>query len=129
MSNETYLAVSYFVVGTACVTLGLATYALLWKSFAALTREVPGGQLGRILRRLFLLGIVLPALTGFFSVSFSTCGTESYEEITSDRSYLIARNQEQLSASMSHTGVALLVWGLIVSIGFATVGKGQQSKD
>ena len=123
MSNEQYLTVSYFAVGAACVTLGFATYELLRRSFAALTGAVPGGRLGRVLRKVFLIGIVLPALGGFFSVTFRSCGKNTYETIIADRSYLVAKNQEQLATSMSHISIALLVWGLIVAVGLVTVGK------
>lgn len=129
MSNEHYLIVSYFAVGAACVTLAFATYALLRRSFAALTNAVPGGRLGRILRKLFLIGIVLPALTGFFSVTFRSCEKETYEAIIRDRSYLVAKNQEQLGTSMSHISGALLVWGLIVAVRFVTVRKKQKAGD
>ena len=126
MSNEHYLIVSYFAVGVACVALALATYALLRRSFAALTNAVPGGRLGRVLGKVFLLGILLPAIAGFFSVAFRSCDKETYEAIIADRSYLIAKNKEQLGTSMSHMCWALLVWGLIVAVGFVTVGKAQK---
>jgi len=118
MSNEQYLIVSYFVIGLTCMGLAIATFMLLWRSFAALTSAVPGGGLGRIFRKLFLVGIVLPSMAGFFSVTFRSCSKESYQTIIADRSYLVAKNQEQLRASLSHMAMALLVWGLILSIAF-----------
>lgn len=127
MTNEQYLIASYFVVGVACVTLGLATYALLRRSFAALTNAVPGGKLGRLFRRLFLLGIVLPAAAGFFSVTFPSCRMPMYKDIIADRSYLVAKNQEQLGTGMSYICIALLVWGLIVSVGFVTASKNNKA--
>ena len=81
MNNEQYLILSYFVVGAVCILLALATYALLRRSFAGLTRAIPGGRLGLVFRRLFLLGIVLPALAGFVSVTFRGCDKETYEAI------------------------------------------------
>ena len=123
MTNEQYLIQSYFVVGVTCLVLAIATYALLRRSIAALTRAVPGGKLGLILRRLLLLGLVLPAMAGFFSVTFRSCDKQTYETIVKDRSYLVAKNQEQLGTSMSYVCIALLVWGLLVSIGFLTVRK------
>jgi len=123
VTNEQYLIASYFAVGVACITLGLATYALLRRSFAALTTAVPGGKLGRLFRRLFFLGIVLPAAAGFFSVTFPSCGMPTYKDIIADRSYLVAKNQEQLGTSMSHMCIAFLLWGLIVAVGFVAAGK------
>ena len=123
MTNEQYLIVSYVLVGVVCMTLGLATYGLLRRSFAALTTAVPGGKLGRLLRRLFLLGILLPAAAGFFSVTFRSCERTTYQAIIADRSYLVAKNQEQLGTSMSHMCIAFLLWGLIVAVGFVAAGK------
>jgi hypothetical protein len=65
----------------------------------------------------------LPALFGFFSVTFRSCGKGTYEAIIRDQAYLVAKNQEQLSAALSYIAIALLVWGLIVSIGFLVLGK------
>ena len=123
MSNEQYLIVSYFVVGTTCVGLGLSTFAVLRRSFVALTRAVPGGHLGQVLRRLFLIGIVLPSMTGFFSVTFRSCFKETYQDVIADRSYLVAKNQEQLSACFSYMVIALLVWALILSICFSVLRR------
>jgi len=123
VGNEQYLIVSYFVVGAICLGLAVATYALLRRSFGALSATAPGGRLGRILRRLFLVGIIVPALFGFFSVTFRSCDKGTYEEIVEDQAYLVAKNQEQLSAALAHIAIALLVWGLIVSIGFLVLGK------
>lgn len=107
MGNEQYLIVSYFVVGAGCLGLAVATYALLRRSFGALSAITPGGRLGGILRRLFLVGIIVPALLGFFSVSFRSCDKETYEAIVGDRSYVMAKNQEQLGDALSYIAVAL----------------------
>jgi hypothetical protein len=123
VGNEQYLIVSYVVVGAICVGLAVATYVLLRRSFGALSAVAPGGHLGRILRRVFLIGIILPALFGFFSVTFRSCDKGTYEAIIEDQAYLVAKNQEQLSAVLSHIAIALLVWGVIVSIGFLVLGK------
>ena len=123
MSNEKYLIVSYFAVGAACLGLGFLTFGLLRASFGALTRAAPGGRLGHVLRRLFLLGIVLPAMLGFLSVSFRSCSKQTYPAIVADRSYLVAKNQEQLKAGLSHIAVALLAWGVIVAMAMAATEK------
>ena len=123
MNNELYLIMSYFVMGAMCILLALATYALLRRSFADLSKTIPGGRLGRVFRKVFLLGLVFPALAGFFSVTFRSCSKHTYEAIIADRSYLIIKNQEQLGTSMLYICIALLVWGLILSIGFSSLAK------
>lgn len=113
MTNEQYLVVSYFTVGLLSFAFALATYLLLRHSFIGVTQAVRG-KLSIILRRLFFIGIILPALVGFFSVSFRSCSKETYVQIIADRSYLVAKNQEQLSTSLSYIVIALLLWGLII---------------
>jgi hypothetical protein len=118
MNNEQYLIASYFVIGLTCAGLGFATFALLRGSFRTLTNTISAGHLGLVFRRWFLVGILLPSLAGFFSVTYRNCSKDSYQKIIADRSYLVAKNQEQLRASVSSIAVALLVWGGILSLGF-----------
>jgi len=114
MTNEQYLIVFYFAAGLLSLGSALATYLWLHRSFVGVVRVIPSGHFARILRKLFSPGIILPALFGFFSVSFRSCEKDTYEKIIADRAYLVAKNQEQISASLSHIVVALLVWGFIV---------------
>ncbi|MEW6444077.1 MAG: hypothetical protein AB1640_24290 [bacterium] len=123
MTNEQYLIVSYVAVAGACLALGLATHALLHRSFAALTAAAPGGRLGRIFKRLFLLGIVLPAMAGFLSVSFRSCEVRTYAGIVANRSYLIAKNLEQLGASLSYIAIAIWLWGFLIAAGFLFIRR------
>lgn len=128
MSNEQYLIVSYFAVGLACAGLAFATFKFLWQSFAALTSAIPGGRLGSVFRKLFLAGIVLASMAGFFSVSFRSCGKQSYQAIVQDRSYLVAKNQEQLGTSLSRMAAALLVWGLILAVAFLAKRRNEKAR-
>lgn len=123
MTNEQYLVVSYFTVGLLSFAFAMAVYLLLRHSFIAVTQAVRG-KLSVILRRLFFIGIIFPALGGFFSVSFRNC-SETYIQIIADRSYLVAKNQEQLSTSLSYIVIALLTWGLII-LGAFIINKKQK---
>lgn len=129
MSNEHYLIVSYFAIALVCLALSIASYVLLRRSFSDLTTKAPGGRFGNILRKLFLIGIVLPALAGFFSVSFRSCQKVNYDSIVKDRSYLVAKNQEQLRVSLSYVVIALLVWGTLIAGGFLIVGTKEKRCD
>ncbi len=124
MTNEQYLVVSYFTVGLLSFAFALATYLLLRQSFIAVTQAVRS-KLSIILRRLFFIGILFPALVGFFSVSFRSCSKDTYVKIIADRSYLVAKNQEQLSTSLSYIVIALLVWGFII-LGAFIINKNQK---
>jgi len=117
VTNAQYLVASYFAATAAGAGLALTTYALLRRSFAGLCRALQRGGLGVLLRRLFPLGLVLPALAGLFAVSFRSCQKETYEKIVADRAYLVAKHQEQLAAVFSYLCLALLVWGLLVAVG------------
>ena len=123
MTNEQYLVVSYFAVGVLCLGIGSATYLWLRRSFRDITRDMPAGHLSRILRKLFTIGIILPALAGFLSVSFRSCSHETYNQIIADRAYLVARNQMQLSTSLFHIVMALLAWGFIVFGGLLIIKR------
>jgi len=128
MSNEQYLVVSYFVVGAACAALAYATYAVLRRSLAAFTGAVPEGGLGSLFRRLFLPVLLLSALAGFFSVAYTSCDRDTYLKIIADRSYLVAKNRQQLGSTFSHLAGALLVWGLILAIAFAIMARSERKK-
>jgi hypothetical protein len=59
-------------------------------------------------------------------LTFRSCGKETYEAIIADQAYVVAKNQEQLRAALSHIAIALFVWGLIISVGFVLVGKKEE---
>ena len=58
--------------------------------------------------------MLLPALLGFVSVSYQGCGRHTYEEIVQDRSYLVEKNQEQISSVLLYILVAVVFWNVIV---------------
>ena len=125
MTNEQYLVVSYFTVGFLSFAFSLTTYLLLRRSFIAITKVVRR-RLSIFLRRLFFIGILFPALFGFLSVSFRSCSKNTYIQIIADRSYLVTKNQEQLSASLSYIAIALLLWGIII-LGVFIINKSQKT--
>ena len=114
MSNEEYLIISYFVVGIFCCVLPVIVYLFLRGSFMNIISLLPEKHFSKILRKLFFIGIFLPALLGFFSVSFKGCSIDTYDEIIKKRSYLVQKNKEQLSSSLNHTVYALMFWSVAV---------------
>jgi hypothetical protein len=103
-------------MGVLSFGIALATYLWVRRSFCAIADRVPARPLGRALRKLLLVGILLPTLAGFFSVSFRSCSKDTYEKIVADRSYLVAKNQEQIASSLAYAVVALTLWGLILVV-------------
>jgi hypothetical protein len=114
MTNEQYLIVSYFTVGALCVALAVAVYMFLRSSFVDILQHMPQKNMARILKRLFLIGIVFPALFGFLSVSFYSCSKDTYSEIIDDRGYLIEKNREEMTTTTKYIITALFVWSFII---------------
>ncbi|MGD1156880.1 MAG: hypothetical protein ABSA41_13745 [Terriglobia bacterium] len=119
MNNEQFLILSYFIVGALVMAIGLAVYSCLHRPLTGITLTFRNSHLGLILKRLFPVGLVLPALAGFLSVNYHGC-QRNYAKIIADRSYLVEKNQEQISTACFFLMVALLVWGAIVLISLAT---------
>jgi hypothetical protein len=113
MTNERYLIVSYFVVAALAVAVAWATWLYLRRSFRAVAQTLSEGSFSRILKAMFPAGLFLPAFLGFISVSYYGCST-SYEKIVKDRSYLIQKNQEQISSILLWIAGALLFWDLLI---------------
>jgi hypothetical protein len=122
MSNEQYLIVSYFSVGVLSIVIAMAAYAFLRRPLAGLAGAFPNRNLAAVLKKLFPAGLILPALAGFLSVSYQSCH-QSYESIVADRSYLVGKNQEQISAICFFLMLAVLAWGVVVLLNLATQPK------
>ena len=114
MANEQFLIISYIIVGLLSLGFGILTYVWLRDSFHGIMKAVPD-RFSVVLKNLFFIGILFPAMAGFFSVSFRSCSKQTYAKIIAERSYLIAKNQEQLSTSLTYIVIALLAWGIVVA--------------
>jgi hypothetical protein len=117
MTNEQYLAVSYFVCAALSIALGTLAYFYLRRPFAgaaeaASTKRSP--LILKILKRLFPCGLVLPALLGFVSVSYRSCERTTFAQIAESRRYLIEKNQEQISSVFLYILLAVLFWDVVV---------------
>jgi hypothetical protein len=123
MSNEHYLIVSYFLVGGLAIVIAVAVYAYLRHPLTGLASAFPNRNLASVLKKLFPAGLVLPALAGFLSVSYRSCGHKSYESIIADRAYLVGKNQEQLSAICFFLMLAVLGWGIVILLSLVTKPK------
>jgi hypothetical protein len=128
MSNEQYLVVSYFAVAALSAGIAVAAYLCLRESVRGVADAVPAKGLGAILRKLFLAGVALPTLFGFLTVSFKSCDKDTYVKIVADRSYLVAKNHEQVSSALLYTMVALMVWGLVLVIPLVVIRRSRAGK-
>jgi hypothetical protein len=114
MTNDKYLILSYVICAALSVILGTLVYLFLRRPFAGIVDASPNKHLRSILKRLFPVGLLFPALLGFVSVSYQSCGRHTYAEIVESRTYLIAKNQEQISSTLLSIVIALLVWDAVI---------------
>lgn len=128
MTNDTYLVVSYFTCAALSIALGTVVYLLLRGPFAVVADAAPRKHLRSILKRLFPIGLLLPALLGFVSVSYQSCNRQTYAKIVESRRYLVEKNQEQISATLLSIVVAVLVWDAVILLLTKLTQKGSNSQ-
>jgi hypothetical protein len=114
MTNDTYLIVSYAVCAALSILLGTLVYLFLRRPFAVVAGAAPRKDLHSIMKRLFPIGLIFPALLGFVSVSYQSCGRRTYSRIVESRSYLVQKNQEQISSTLLSIVVAVLIWDVVI---------------
>ena len=114
MTSDTYLVVSYVVGAALSIALGTLVYLFLRRPFAVVADAAPRKNLRSILKRLFPIGLLFPALLGFVSVSYQSCNRQTYAKIVESRSYLVQKNQEQISSTLLSIAVAVLVWDVVI---------------
>lgn len=114
MTNDTYLVVSYGVCAALSIALGTLVYLFLRRPFAVVADAAPRKHLRSILKRLFPIGLLLPALLGFVSVSYQSCDRQTYAKIVESRSYLVQKNQQQISSTLLSIVGAVFVWDVVI---------------
>jgi hypothetical protein len=113
MTNDQYLIVSYFTVAALAIVLAGGAWLYLRRSFCGIAQALSTGNLRRILRVMFPAGLFLPAFLAFVSVEYLGCG-HTYDQIILLRSYLVQKNQEQITSILLWTAGAVLFWDFII---------------
>jgi hypothetical protein len=116
MTNEQFLIVSYFLVAALSLLVGFGAYVWLRVPLRELAATLPWESMRVLLKRLFPVGLLLPALLGFISVSYRGCLAKQYNEIIADRSYLVSKSREQMGESFTHVAWAIAAWCLLIAI-------------
>ena len=114
MTNDKYLILSYVICAALSIILGTLVYLFLRRPFAGIVDASPNKHLRSILKRLFPIGLLFPALLGFVSVSYQSCDRQTYAKIVESRSYLVQKNQEQISSTLLSIVVAVVVWDVVI---------------
>ena len=114
MTNDQYLVASFVFCAALSIALGTVVYIFLRRPFAGIVGAAPNKHLGSLLKRLFPVGMLFPALLGFVSVSYQSCDRQTYAKIVENRSYLVEKNQEQISSILVSIVIAVLVWDVFI---------------
>ena len=107
------------------MALGGGVYLYLRRSFTGVAESAKGKHFGKLLKTLFPAGLILPALLGFFSVSYQGCNHTTYAEIVQDRSYLLAKNHQQVAAIFFFILVSVLSWNLVAVLVLRSARRGK----
>jgi hypothetical protein len=127
MGNEEFLIISYFGAGLLCAGFGLAAWLWLRVPTRKIVSELDRKSLANILQKSLPATMILIALSGFLSVSYSGCSNRAYKDIVSDRSYILSVNGQQISETLSSISFGVFLWALIIFIILLAVRR-QQAK-
>ena len=114
MTSEQYLIVSYFTAVACGVLAAVVTVLALRKGLAEAVATVMA-PLGRVLRRVLPVWLILVVLCGFLSVSYMDCDHHDYEGVVADRPHLVATTHTQASRMAAYLGVGLLAYTVVVA--------------
>ena len=129
MSNEQFLNLTFILGACLTLALGMGTYVWLRRPFLEILASLRPPKLVSLLRKLFPMTKVAVGLLGFISVSYyGSCPSRSYEEIVADRGYVVARNQEQIATVLGYLAIAVLVWGLLLTVMLRVSGPSAASR-
>ena len=116
MSNEAYLIASYFITGVLCLLLSLAAYLWLRRPTKGIADSLPHAKWGKIIRKTFPLSTILFVLSSFLSVNYYGCQQKKYSDILNDRSYITAKNSEQISQSLNAILWSVGGWSVVLAV-------------
>jgi hypothetical protein len=122
MSNERYLIVLYFFFAFVCPGMGVLAYLVLRRPFeriaeAALGSRSPG------LTRVLAASMTAAGALGFLGLSYNQKGCTSYEQVVSNRYFLVQANVEQVQGAADWIVWTLLAWGVVVVICLSALRK------
>lgn len=122
MSNERYLIVSYFFFAVVCLGMGVSTYLILRKPFAGIAGAIVGKR-GALLKRALAVSMTTAAVLGFLGYSYNQKGCVSYQQVISNRYFLVEANVKQVQGAADWIAWTVLAWGAVVVICLSALRK------
>ena len=122
MSNERYLIVSYFFFAVVCPGMGILAYLILRRPFERIAEAIVENS-GALLKRALAVSMTTVAVLGFLGYSYNQKGCVSYQQVISNRYFLVEANVKQVQGAADWIAWTVLAWGLVVVIFLATLRK------
>ena len=107
---------AYFVVVVICLCISVAAYLWLRGPMQGVADSLRRGNWEKIIRRGFPISMVLFVLSACLSVSYYGCEVKKYSDIVNDRSYITAKNAEQISKSLDAVIWSVALWSVILAV-------------
>ena len=115
MSNERYLSVSYFFLAVVCPGMGVLAYLVLRRPFERIAGATVGSR-SPILKRVLAISMTAAGALGFLGLSYNQKGCTSYEQVVSNRYFLVQANVEQVQGAANWIVWTVLAWGVVVVV-------------
>lgn len=122
MSNERYLFVSYFSLAVVCPGMGVLTYLVLRRPFERIAEATIGSR-SPVLKRMLAASMTAAGALGFLGFSYSQNSCTTYEQVVSNRYFLVQANIEQLQGAADWVAWTLLAWGVVMVICLSALRK------
>jgi hypothetical protein len=81
------------------------------------------GSRGPVLKRLLAVSMTVAAILGFLGFSYNQKGCVSYQQVVSNRYFLVQANVEQVQAAADWIAWTVLAWGVVVAIWLSALRK------
>ena len=130
MSNEQYLVVSYSTTVFLAIALGGMASWFLYAPFRRVAQALCRDGLARWLGKGMPLSMIVLALSFCLGVSYTVegCSSRSYQQVVSDRGFIVGKNLLQVSQAAEGIEIATLVWSVIALLLFVRCASSRRKQ-
>lgn len=130
MSNDHYLIVSYFVGLGLALGLAALTYRVLREPFGRIADAALTNSKSIFLKRALPVTLTVAATLAFLGVSYTdnSCGSYTYQQVVSERSYLEQQNRRQLAETSITMAQVVVGFSLAALICLIVVKRNDEQK-